>query len=563
MMVQRLATLIVVIGMGSAATAALPQGNRSWVTREVIRSEDIVPLFSDVSGYNASSQIDLDQDGHGDWHLDYVEVDAAGQHTQHFRLFSGFKGRQHWSTQETIRSDVFQKVVLRSGPFPRLALSGWDRTPSLDFPSIWDLHRRYWIGDVHLGLNPPQPPLNSMSRIFRGGDVNGDGTDDFFFKTYPPGTSTVASLGLVDGWTGEIKWEFRSYQDFWITYTYWTRPGPTPDLDGDGASDFVFTEIMWPIQGQFDYRILALSGADGHLIWSFQDSNGPFWSKTSAILRDVDGDGLEDVFTYGGGEFTMLSGRTGARIWWGSSQILDPVLPPTVSSYWYPLGASSTGVQGQPGNWEIVMPVDLIQPGDDLPALAHFDSSNGQLVDLAFLPDTLAPWAPNPISFYGLQGIGDIDGDGHEEFVQSVPSPLTTIHSQGVDHHLAIFGQQTLYAPDTVRIGQTLTIPVSIPTGAHCPFRVLLSDGFDRTGGFRVDGWRTHLVPTPLFHRSAGWPALGGTLDAKGEGSVSLDIPYEIPLIGTVLYSKALIEDPARPGKVRTMSSLGITEIVP
>jgi outer membrane protein assembly factor BamB len=74
------------------------------------------------------------------------------------------------------------------------------------------------------------------------------------------------------------------------------------DLDGDGRPDIV--------GGSKDGKVFALSGKDGHVIWS-HDSKTP--AQTRPVIGDGDGDGKPDVFLGTGTTgFLCLRGKDGA-----------------------------------------------------------------------------------------------------------------------------------------------------------------------------------------------------------------------------------------------------------
>jgi outer membrane protein assembly factor BamB len=76
------------------------------------------------------------------------------------------------------------------------------------------------------------------------------------------------------------------------------------DLDGDGSPEV----IMMTDRG----RVIAVSGADGKILWEATDGN----DGQSVAFADVDGDRVLDVVLAGGQSFALaLSGRDGSVVW--------------------------------------------------------------------------------------------------------------------------------------------------------------------------------------------------------------------------------------------------------
>ncbi|MHC4837290.1 MAG: hypothetical protein ACYTF3_03765 [Planctomycetota bacterium] len=111
--------------------------------------------------------------------------------------------------------------------------------------------------------------------------------------------------------------------------------------------------------------------------------------------------------------------------------------------------------------------------------------------------------------------------------------------------------------PATLPLGGFHTADIDIPNSPGMSGHLLLSSGFDREQGFAPDGWRTGLAIDTLFTWSQG-QALTTTLDAVGQGSVSFQLPNKPGLIGETVHARFLVPDPAKPGSLWTLSSIGV-----
>jgi len=84
------------------------------------------------------------------------------------------------------------------------------------------------------------------------------------------------------------------------------------DLNGDGVGDIVFGAGREEFKA-CDSAVIALNGLNGEMLWKVASIDHIF---SSATLKDLNGDGTEDVFIGGrSAEFMALNGRTGEIIW--------------------------------------------------------------------------------------------------------------------------------------------------------------------------------------------------------------------------------------------------------
>ncbi|RMH03476.1 MAG: hypothetical protein D6702_05915 [Planctomycetota bacterium] len=366
-------------------------------------------------------------------------------------------------------------------------------------------------------------------------------------------------------------WQHR-IQDFAAdSRTICSEPVATPDLDGDGVGD-VFTSwlLLTPPYGwSMDHYHAALSGVDGHPIWEYRARQPwPYsYDRHQVYGRDLDLDGVVDLVTVGCEEILALSGRDGSVLWQQDIHAFDPFLPfgATWSRLAYPALFSTDPTD--PGGLDLCISFqgsDSIGMAGPL-QMAHLDARTGAAIGLADFPEDLEPWAPDWMDNYGksvFTVLGDIDRDGLTEIARPVASPGTA-NPQSTDEHIIVCSQRTLDVSLYPSIGRSYTATLHLPGAPDMDFRLLVSDGFDRAGGLIVDGWPTHLADTPFLRHALAQPGASGHLDANGQGSVTLTIPNHLDLIGRTLWSRAVVLDPARPGKVWTLSTLGESRVQP
>lgn len=84
------------------------------------------------------------------------------------------------------------------------------------------------------------------------------------------------------------------------------------DLNGDGTGDIVFGTGRQEFQ-PCDSAVIALDGRNGQVLWTVSSVDHLF---TSAALKDLNGDGAQDVLMAGrSAEFLAINGKTGKLLW--------------------------------------------------------------------------------------------------------------------------------------------------------------------------------------------------------------------------------------------------------
>jgi len=112
---------------------------------------------------------------------------------------------------------------------------------------------------------------------------------------------------------------------------------PAADFDGDGLSDL--------LNGWGPKEICAISSGDGNVIWKYAFAPGGFpgGGSSSVLNADFNGDQIQDVLVWGGGdgtliELTCLSGKSGQPLWTkslacqGSDDSLHAICGPVVGN---------------------------------------------------------------------------------------------------------------------------------------------------------------------------------------------------------------------------------------
>jgi hypothetical protein len=407
--------------------------------------------------------------------------------------------------------------------------------------------------------------------VYRIPDLDGDGYDDLFAQ------------GLVNQFTAAFRLDGRTMAEVWSSIggddTGQCQVTPYggkmhADINRDGVPDFLSCDPIWngsSIEGEFR----LLSGADGSVIWA-RSEPGFSGEISAAIVPDVTGDGLEDYAMTTSGpwsinpaiHFQVVDGASGTLLWahYTATMTIAPPEPGLgMERLENPIFAMDT--PGRPGTIQCIVGVTLRPSGGgmDQQRFLHLDLESGRILGWAEEPKDLEPWYPDPFETHYTQRpfpVGDIDRDGLQEVAISIRAPsLDLPGNSGSPWHMAIIGLRTLYQPTSAHPGERVAYRVAIPSAPDHDYSLLLSLGFDRDGGARVDGLKTHLVADAAYQATASG-LFSGRLDARGVAVQEVLLPPNPALSGKTLYAKAVVWKPGAAHEVRTMPSLGITEIL-
>jgi len=402
------------------------------------------------------------------------------------------------------------------------------------------------------------------------GDPNGDGYEDVLtwamgnrIDVDPP--ISVWAYSLLDGKTLTMKWHFILENGLTGVTEQDRNSGPVGDVDGDGIEDILLDLLQ---RGPERVSRSLVSGADGHVLWTQAGFPKPVFSSypENQILPDLNGDGIRDVLVYSRplwfyaapGYMTVLSGRTGQPFW---KHAVGPGFPNFGNTH-PKHGALPVWAKGTAGDVDEDGVPDLLfetQEWTDnsavFPVQWVYSGRTGELLAREGWVDSFEPWLPNDIPFHdafkGTFRLGDLDRDGWPEvWVQYQTANYFT--------HFVIAGRRTLWTKPKARPGNVLEAHLWIPNGAGRTWRLLGSTGFRSDGtSLHAGVWDTHLAKEDLLHNQNGGLVLfSGALDAAGKADFPLPVPADPTLPGQVLYFMAVVDDPAQPDGVLTMSTL-------
>lgn len=152
-------------------------------------------------------------------------------------------------------------------------------------------------GAIELELHPIESRGLFGGSLASIGDIDGDGVPDLIvgapFTTRPEAYG-VGSVLVFSGATGTLLYNFLGNEGG--TYMGWSVAG-LGDLDGDGIPEMAIGTPYASVGGDIGVGNVAIrSGATGDLIYLFEgQAVGDFLGWSVAGIGDLDGDGVSDV----------------------------------------------------------------------------------------------------------------------------------------------------------------------------------------------------------------------------------------------------------------------------
>ena len=127
--------------------------------------------------------------------------------------------------------------------------------------------------------------------------MNNDGIEDVVIGAGVDGEPTPFGVIAIDGANGNTLWTMETRNEMFNSAQFF-------DYNGDNVDDIII--------GGRDAELRLIDGYTGDLMWEFwsneTDPNDMGWYNfyTSQIISDQTGDGLPDILTANGGDHSIL-----------------------------------------------------------------------------------------------------------------------------------------------------------------------------------------------------------------------------------------------------------------
>ncbi len=277
--------------------------------------------------------------------------------------------------------------------------------------------------------------------VASGFDVDLDGVDDVAVGEpyWGPGVDWTGRVRIYSGSTGVV---LATLQGLVSNERYGTSIACLGDINQDGWPDFIIGAEPYLDCGSGicpNGVARVVSGKDFSIVYTFLgDGQGDAFGAHVACAGDVDADGYPDIIVgaIGAQSSSALSNQGMARVFSGrDGSILRTVYGDTVSDNFGYAVAGVGDVDGD-GHDDFAVQASCIDWSGNKPPYVHVYS--GATGAVLYTYSTVAVGTNFGVH---IAAVGDLDGDGHSDFAIGQPAPgLIHIYSGAAGNEMRLLG---------------------------------------------------------------------------------------------------------------------------
>jgi len=403
-----------------------------------------------------------------------------------------------------------------------------------------------YLNGLVLGYIPAINGTQFGSLVADGGDVDADGFPDLLVSS--PGFD-IPGAGFFN--TGAV-WVLAGPI---VQSTLWLVPGVQPgegfggnpdeggvvgvgDADGDGHDDWAVASPSRTVGGiPFAGSVLLISGATGVLLAQWNGTSGDqFMGDGITTVGDINGDAVPDLVFSDAPLPPFNLSPQKVYVASGATGAFLYTLTSPASFGFLDRLARVGDVDGD-GADEFVGRDILSTPTTFILGIKVFSGSDGTLL---FNEECIS--CPLGFGNYLAHG-GDVNGDGLGDFVVGSEGAVVGPPVGKV----SIYAGRSLRVVGTPLVGGTLNLSLNVPKWPAHPYVLAFSMG---NAGFVAAGYWIPLTPDALFFDSLN-ASITGALGPKGQGAASFPIPNFPALHGLTLYASAAVLNPGPSPAIR------------
>ncbi len=270
-------------------------------------------------------------------------------------------------------------------------------------------------GAVIRALNGDSAGDNFGFSVAGVGDVNGDGFDDVLVGA-PTDDNNGANSGMARLFSGRNGAVLRTINGTSAGDDFGYSVSGAGDVDGDGYDDYI---VGAPLRNSASGSAYVYSGRTGATLLTLGGSSGDRLGHSVSGAGDIDQDGFDDVIV-GAPYDTPGSGLTSAgsayvysvkkrtRLAWFKGETAGDLLGFSVAA------AGDTNKDGFP---DVVIGVPYDDPrGSESGSARVYSGQNLQPLRILYGN------AAGDYMGYRVCGVGDVNGDGHDDFIGGAPA---------------------------------------------------------------------------------------------------------------------------------------------